>query len=127
MCSNLVATQLQITKPLAMFEVNWRTKTTFIQLFLVLAVYLFDTTRIKSLFNSNFLIPISYSLQPFKFRTMNTVRSNNLSLKYQWFAWSGCKDIGISKFLDSIPFYSVLVLDLKLACSRTWCTLVKNP
>ena len=29
---------------------------------------------------------------------MNSVRSNNLSLKYQRFATSGCKDIRIRKF-----------------------------
>ena len=31
-------------------------------------------------------------------QTMNSVRSNNLSLKYQRFTPSGCKDIGIIKF-----------------------------
>ena len=29
---------------------------------------------------------------------MNSVRPNNLSLKYQKFTPPGCKDIGISKF-----------------------------
>ena len=29
---------------------------------------------------------------------MNSVRSNNLSLKYQRFTPQGCKDIGIRKF-----------------------------
>jgi len=29
---------------------------------------------------------------------VNSVRSNNLSLKYLWFTPSGCKDIGFRKF-----------------------------
>ena len=32
------------------------------------------------------------------FQTMNSVRLNNQSLKYQAFTSSGCKDKGISKF-----------------------------
>ena len=34
-------------------------------------------------------------LRPLKFQTMNSVRSNNVSLKYQRFATLGSKDIGI--------------------------------
>ena len=33
-----------------------------------------------------------------KLKTMNSVRSNSLSLKYQGFSPSGCQDIGIRKF-----------------------------
>ena len=36
-------------------------------------------------------------LRPEIFKTMNSVRLNNLSLKYQWFILLGCKDIGIRK------------------------------
>ena len=35
--------------------------------------------------------------RPLKFQTMNAVRLNNVSLKYQRFISSGCKDIGITK------------------------------
>jgi len=53
-----------------------------------------------------------YSLHPCRrpwfFQTMNSVRSNSLSLKYQRFTSSGCKDKGIRKFEfvaeNSIPF-----------------------
>ena len=40
----------------------------------------------------------THSLTPFIFRTINSVRSNSLSLKYHRFTPSGCKDIGIRKF-----------------------------
>ena len=36
--------------------------------------------------------------RPLIFQTMNYVRSNGSSLKYQRFASSGCKDIGMRKF-----------------------------
>ena len=46
--------------------------------------------------NSDFPIPISLQcLRPYLFQTKYTVRSNNLSLKYQKFTPSGSKDIGI--------------------------------
>jgi len=55
--------------------------------------------------NSDFLIPYIFAAQYRRskiFYTENSVRSNNLSLKYQ------CNDIGIRKFKfvaeDSIPF-----------------------
>ena len=35
--------------------------------------------------------------RPSIFQTMNVVRSNNISLKYQRFIPSGCRDIGIRK------------------------------
>ena len=35
--------------------------------------------------------------RPQIFETMNSVRSNNLSLKYQRFTQSGCRAIGIKK------------------------------
>ena len=46
--------------------------------------------------NSDFLIPISVQsdvVWPFIFKIINFVRSNSLSLKYQRFTSSGCKDI----------------------------------
>ena len=50
--------------------------------------------------NFDFLVPLS--LQPnvgdLIFQNMNSVRSNNLRLKYQRFTPSGWKDIGIRKF-----------------------------
>ena len=44
--------------------------------------------------------------RPKIFQTMNSMRSNNISLKYQRFTTSGCKDLGIRKISDkdSIPF-----------------------
>ena len=36
--------------------------------------------------------------RPLIFETVNSVKSNGLSLKYQRFASSGCKDIGFRKF-----------------------------
>ena len=36
--------------------------------------------------------------RPQTFQTMNSVRSNNLSLKYQRFTTSDSEDIGIKKF-----------------------------
>ena len=36
--------------------------------------------------------------RPYIFQTMNSVRLNNVSLKYQRPSPSGCKDIGIRKF-----------------------------
>ena len=36
--------------------------------------------------------------RPYIFKTMNSVRSNHLSLKYQRFTLKGCQDIGIRKF-----------------------------
>ena len=35
--------------------------------------------------------------RPLIFQTINSVRSNSLSLKYQRFTTSGCKDIGVRK------------------------------
>ena len=46
--------------------------------------------------NSTFLMSIT--LLPLIFQTMNSVRPNNLSLKYQRFSSSDCKDIGIRQF-----------------------------
>ena len=73
--------------------------------------------------NSDFLIP--FSLQPniVDVKTMNSVRSNHLSLKYQRFTPSGYKDIGIRKFefvaktqfllkLKYVGFYDSLWRDL---------------
>ena len=36
--------------------------------------------------------------RPLIFQTINSARSNSLSLKYQRFTPSGCKDIGVRKF-----------------------------
>ena len=36
--------------------------------------------------------------RPLIFQTMNSVRLNSLSLKYNWFTPSGCKDIEIRTF-----------------------------
>ena len=55
---------------------------------------------IKTTANADFLVPISFqsNTAPYIFQTMNSVRSNYLSLKYQSYTPSGCKDIGIRKF-----------------------------
>ena len=46
---------------------------------------------------SNFNIVATQCGRPLIFQTMNSVRSNNVSLKYQRFTSSGCKDIGFTK------------------------------
>ena len=50
--------------------------------------------------NSTFLISISLlpNVVDLIFQTMNSVRPNNLSLKYQRFTSSDCKDLGIRQF-----------------------------
>ena len=63
-----------------------------------------DTTKLKELdpchklkfYNSYFFA--TQCRRPQIFKTMNSIRSNNLSLKYQWFTPSGCNDIRIRKF-----------------------------
>ena len=47
---------------------------------------------------SNPVICTTQSRRPLIFQTMNSVRSNNLSLKYQRFTPSSCRDIVIRKF-----------------------------
>ena len=37
-------------------------------------------------------------MQPYRFQTMISARSNNLNLKYQRFTPSGCKDTGNRNF-----------------------------
>ena len=49
--------------------------------------------------NSDFLILIFICRGLRIFQTMNSVRSNNLSLKYHKFTPSGCKDIGTRNFV----------------------------
>ena len=48
------------------------------------------------LYFSNLCYPIRR--RPLIFQTMNSVRPNNISLKYQRFTSSDCKDIGIRQF-----------------------------
>ena len=43
------------------------------------------------------------------FQTLNSVRSNNLNLKYQRFKPSGGKDIGIRKFEDLNKIFKILI------------------
>ena len=47
---------------------------------------------------SNLYIFATQCRRPLIFQTMNSVRPNNLSLKYQRFTSSDCKDIGIKQF-----------------------------
>ena len=47
------------------------------------------------LYFSNLYIFATQCRRPFILQTKNSVRSNNLSLKYQGFTSSDCKDIGI--------------------------------
>ena len=49
------------------------------------------------------------------FQTMNSVRSNNVSLKYQRPTPSGCKDIGIIKF-EFVAKTQFLYLNSKSLC-----------
>ena len=66
--------------------------------------------------NSDFLIPKSLQPNVVKlFKTMNSVRSNNQSLKFQRFTPSGCKDIELeirkfestekTQFLCKVTYY----------------------
>ena len=48
---------------------------------------------------SNLFIFATQCRRPLIFQTMNSVRPNNLSLKYQRFTSSDCKDIGIRQFV----------------------------
>ena len=50
------------------------------------------------LYFSNLYIFVTHCCKPLIFQTMNSVRPNNPSLKYQGFTSSDCKDIGIRKF-----------------------------
>ena len=67
-------------------------------------VFLFMKTFLKEL---SFCHKLKYSYpyilatqcrRPYIFQTINSVRSNNLSLKYQRFISTGCRDIEIRKF-----------------------------
>ena len=55
------------------------------------------------------------SEEPLKFQTMNSVKSNTLSMKYQGLRPLGCKDIGIrnSEFLARKQLKQLLVESLK--------------
>ena len=56
---------------------------------------------------SNFNIVATQCRRPLRFKTMNAVRSYNVSLKYQRSTSSGCKDIGITKieFVTKTQFH----------------------
>ena len=56
--------------------------------------------------------------------TMNSVRSNNVSLKYQRPTPSGCKDIGIRKFEFVAKTQFLLWIALELAWFKN---LIKSP
>ena len=45
----------------------------------------------------NFNIVATSFRRPLIFQTMNAIRSNNVSMKYQRFTSSGCKDTGFTK------------------------------
>ena len=60
----------------------------------------FDTKELSfchKLWFSNSYNLATHSLRPLIFQTINSLRSNSLSLKYQRFTPSGCKDIGVRK------------------------------
>ena len=52
----------------------------------------------RKLYFSKLYIFATQSRRPLMFQTMNSVMPNNLSLKYQRFTSSDCKDIGINQF-----------------------------
>ena len=69
--------------------------------------------------------------RPQIFQTMNSVGSNNLSLNYQWFSPSGCKDKGIRKFdfmakLNSF-FQDVSSIIFLVSLAEYNLTLVEDP
>ena len=51
----------------------------------------------KLLFSNHYIFGTKCR-RPYIFQTMNSVKSNNLSLKYQMFTTSGSKDIGVYIF-----------------------------
>ncbi len=51
----------------------------------------------KLRFSYPFIFPTECPSRPLIFKTMNSIRSDNLSMKYQRFAQQGCKDIEITK------------------------------
>ena len=72
--------------------------------------------------NSDFLVSISLqSIQCRRlqiFQTMNTVRSNNLSLKYQRLTPSGCKNLGILSLGKDLLFFVVIWINNKKIWSK---------
>ena len=56
-----------------------------------------DFSLYHKLWFSNRNIFAAQCRRPLIFQTINSVRSNNLGLKYQRFTRSGCKDAGIKK------------------------------
>ena len=57
--------------------------------------------------------------RPLKFQTMNSVRSNCISMKYQRFTLSGCEDIDIGKF-DFVAKSQCFYHEHKIILRRCW-------
>ena len=60
--------------------------------------FLYINLKCHKLYFSNLYIFATQCRRPLIFQTMNSVKPKNLSLKYQRFASSDCKDIGIRQF-----------------------------
>ena len=65
-------------------------------------------------------------LRPYLFQTKYSVRSNNLSLKYQRFTPSGSKDIGIQKFKFVTKALFLLFVSLQYKNFELWNSTEKN-
>ena len=51
----------------------------------------------KLRFSNSFIFPTECPSRPLIFKTLNSMRSNNRSMKYQRFTQQSCKDIEITK------------------------------
>ena len=64
--------------------------------------------------------------RPLIFQTINYVSSNSLSLKYQRFTPSGCKDIGIKNVILSKNSIPLIQTCLNYQCNRLFCYVCSN-
>ena len=77
---------------------------------------------------SNFNIIATQCRRPLMFQTMKAVRSNNVSLKYQRFTSSGCKDIRIPniEFVAKTQFLLHACTEFLRIYTNTWIIIIKN-
>ena len=73
----------------------------------------------KLWFSNPYIFPIQCG-RPLIFQSMNYVRSNNLSLKYQMFTPTGCKDIEIWTFKSLWQQLSSLTSNIEKKKEQFW-------
>ena len=86
--------------------------------FLVEILITKELTFCHRLWFSNFNIVATQKRRPLIFQTMNAVRSNNVSLKYQRFTSSGYKVIGFTKIEFVAKSQFQLLADFFKCCIR---------